>query len=311
MEARLFWISIGCGLYGLALRHALKTEKPRALVSAFFHALFTAAAMGLLGMLASSYMEKTESLAAWSLAGAVPGFLMGFVWAMKKSKDAPSFLNMLKEDLEWADTGFSAILLASIIMYGIVQAFKIPSGSMRMTFLEGDHLFVNKFIYGVHIPLTRRSLPALRPVQRGDIVIFRFPSEDPQNTYFGKDFIKRVIGLPGDTIEIRQKTVYVNGRPLVEPYTQHMDDHTYASVFYMPHEDLQKRWQEGLFAHAAGQNLRDNFGPVSVPPHHFFVMGDNRDFSFDSRFWGPLPQTYIKGRAWLLYWPLNRAGFVK
>src|SRR6185295_771539 len=109
---------------------------------------------------------------------------------------------LLKDNLEWADTGFSAILLASFVMFFFVQAFKIPSGSMRMTFVEGDHLFVNKFIYGFPIPLTKKKVAPLRSVKRHDIVIFRFPSDDPNSPHYGKDFIKRVVGLSGDKVQV-------------------------------------------------------------------------------------------------------------
>jgi signal peptidase I len=315
MEARLFWISLACGAYGLLLRQVLKNPSQTSRRTLpLFHALFTGAAGGLGGMLAASYLEQTDNLWTWSLAAAVPGFIIGLIWVRRKSQETESFERLLMEDLEWADTGFSAILLASVIMYGVVQAFKIPSGSMRMTFLEGDHLFVNKFIYGVPIPLTHRRLlvwKLSRPVRRGDIIIFRFPSEDSQSTYYGKDFIKRVIGLPGDKMEIRQKSVFVNGQPLQEPYAQHFDPNIYAPVFSMRSEEIQRQWETGDFARMAGQNLRDNFGPVVVPPHHYFMMGDNRDASFDSRFWGPLPDPYIKGKAWLLYWPFGRLGFAR
>ena len=307
MEARLFWISLACGLYGFLLRRVLKAPREKTLrLLPLFHAFFCGAVGGLLGMLASSYLEQTDHLWTWTIGAAIPGLAIGWIWARKKPKE--TFDLLLLEDLEWADTGFSAILLASIIMYAVVQAFKIPSGSMRMTFLEGDHLFVNKFIYGVPIPLTHKRIHALRAVRQGDIVIFRFPSEDPQNTYYGKDFIKRVIGLPGDTVEIRQKNVIVNGKALNEPYAQHLDPNIYPPVFSMGRGELQRQWESGDFARVAGQNLRDNFGPVTIPRGHYFMMGDNRDFSFDSRFWGPLPESYIKGKAWLRYWPFTRFG---
>jgi len=313
MEARLFWISMGCGLYSIILRSILKHRKnalPR-WVPFFFNSLFLAAAGGLAGMVAASYSDQNQKLLWWVLGMTGPGLIIGWLWDYAKPKKGNFLEQLMVEDLEWADTGFSAILLASVIMYAGIQAFKIPSGSMRMTFLEGDHLFVNKFIYGVHVPLTHKNLPAIRPIQRKDIIIFRFPTDDPENSYYGKDFIKRVIGLPGDTVQVKQKKVYVNGKPLDEPYAQHLDSTRYPQVFFMPKEDFQTLWEKGGLAHAAGQNLRDNFGPVVVPPNHYFAMGDNRDFSFDSRFWGPVPRSYIKGRAWVLYWPLSRFRIAK
>ena len=118
---------------------------------------------------------------------------------------------MIKDNLEWADTGFSAILLASVVMFFVVQAFKIPSGSMRMTFVEGDHLFVNKFIYGIPIPLTDKKVLPMRKVTPGDIVIFRFPAKNKDNPHYGKDFIKRCIALEGQKVQVIDKKVYVDG----------------------------------------------------------------------------------------------------
>ena len=151
-----------------------------------------------------------------------------------------------------------AILLALFIRTFVVQAFKIPSGSMKDTLLIGDHILVNKFIYGVKLPYLQRVIIPFKHPQRGDIVVFKFPIE-PE-----KDFIKRVVGVAGDVIEGHNKTIYVNGKPLVENYTIKTDSHIFP----------------------AGSQARDNFGPITVPENSLFVMGDNRDQSFDSRFWG-------------------------
>jgi signal peptidase I len=236
------------------------------------------------------------------------GYFLGNGWRPRLTWSSEENGVLLRESLEWADTGFSAILLAAVIMYFVVQAFKIPSGSMRSTLLEGDHLFVNKFIYGLRVPYTGKRVFRFREVQRGDVVVFRFPASSKESQHYGKDFIKRAIGLPGDTIEIKDKRVFVNGKEQVEPYAQFEDN------FLIPGPtallDDQKEFQD-LWVHRrtdrspAGENVRDNFGPVVVPPGTYFVMGDNRDRSYDGRFWGPMPDSNLKGRAWLLYLPFQ------
>ncbi len=172
-----------------------------------------------------------------------------------------------------------AFLIAIVIRTFVIQAFKIPSGSMIPTLLVGDHILVNKFLLGtpVDIPFTNVTLfrmPGLRKVQRGDVIVFKYP-EDPK-----RDFIKRVIGVGGDVVTEKDKVVYVNGSRLVEPYTQHVDDEIKPGQF----------------------DKRDNFGPVAVPEGDVFVMGDNRDQSYDSRFWGFVDDSQIKGKAIIIYW---------
>ncbi|MBU2575339.1 MAG: signal peptidase I [Elusimicrobia bacterium] len=217
--------------------------------------------------------------------------------------------------MEWSETIFSAVVLASVVMYLFIQAFKIPSGSMKMTFLEGDHLFVNKFIYGFRIPYTKKKVLSFGKISRGDIVVFQFPSSNPEETQcggrqYGKDFIKRVIGLPGDRVELRNGAVFINGKTLgEEPYVQYLDPRRYpGSNDKMPPEDYQRFWETRGLAKMISELVRDNFGPVTVPPGHYMVMGDNRDRSCDSRYWGPVPEYLIKGRAWFIYWPPSRMG---
>ncbi len=167
-----------------------------------------------------------------------------------------------------------ALILALFIRAFIVQAFKIPSGSMEPTLLIGDHLLVNKFIYGIHIPFTDIRLLPLRKPQRGDIIVFKFPKDR------SKDYIKRVIAVEGDTVEIRNKRVYVNGQPLDEPYAYYSDDTILPGTV----------------------DPRDNFGPIKVPKDSFFVMGDNRDRSYDSRYWGFVNIKDVEGKAFIIYW---------
>ncbi|MFO0753520.1 MAG: signal peptidase I [Thermodesulfovibrionales bacterium] len=168
----------------------------------------------------------------------------------------------------------TALLLALIIRAYVVQAFKIPSGSMIPTLLIGDHILVSKFIYGTKLPFSdKRILPLTKP-KKGDIVVFKYP-EDPS-----KDFIKRVVGVEGDVVEERNKVVYVNGAPQSESYVQHTD----------------------TVVRKGSLEPRDNFGPVLVPKDKLFVMGDNRDQSYDSRYWGYVDMKELRGKAFIIYW---------
>ncbi len=172
-----------------------------------------------------------------------------------------------------------AFVIAMVIRTFVIQAFKIPSGSMIPTLLVGDHILVNKFLLGtpVDIPFTDITLfhmPGLRTPKRGDIIVFKYP-EDPK-----RDFIKRVVGIGGDIVMEKDKSIYVNGSRLVEPYVQHVDDEIKPRQF----------------------DRRDNFGPIVVPKGSVFVMGDNRDQSYDSRFWGFVGDSAIKGKAIVIYW---------
>ncbi len=175
---------------------------------------------------------------------------------------------------EYIEAIVTALILALIIRAYIIQAFKIPSGSMIPTLLIGDHILVNKFIYGTKIPLTDKKILIWRSPEQGDIIVFKYP-ENPK-----KDFIKRVIATGGDVVEEKNKIVYVNGRALVEPFAHHFD----RSV------------------RPGGNDPRDNFGPVVVPKDKFFVMGDNRDQSYDSRYWGFVDRKDIRGKALMIYW---------
>jgi signal peptidase I len=178
---------------------------------------------------------------------------------------------------EYFESIVIAVILALFVRTWAVQAFKIPTGSMENNLLIGDHLLVNKFVFGPSATGLERSLLPMRDVRRGDIVVFKYPDE-PE-----RDFIKRVIGLPGDTVELRNKKVYVNGKPLNEPYVH----------FLEPAHEGQE---------VTSIDLRERYGPHRVPERHYFVMGDNRDNSQDSRYWGFLPRDYIKGRALMIYW---------
>jgi len=178
----------------------------------------------------------------------------------------------------------------------VVHAFRIPSGSMEPTLLVGDFLFANKFIYGLKIPFSHKRVLRIREPKPGDIVIFRAP-------YERRNLVKRCIAVGGDTVEIRNKVVYVNGKKLNEPYVKHIDPNIYPPL-KLGVNDYQRDWEQGRFFRMGGY-VRDNFGPVVVPKGHLFMMGDNRDNSLDSRFWGPLDEKYIIGEAMILYFSWN------
>ncbi len=181
---------------------------------------------------------------------------------------------------EYAEAIFIAVLLALFIRAFVVQAFKIPSGSMKPTLQIGDHILVNKFVYGIKIPFTDKELVPIGHPARQDIVVFRYPV-DPS-----KDFIKRVIGLPGDTVLIRDKIVFVNGQQLEEPYA------VFSDKRILP----------------ASASPRDNMNATTVPLNSLFVMGDNRDESYDSRFWNFVDMSQLKGKAFIIYWSWNSEG---
>ncbi len=181
---------------------------------------------------------------------------------------------------EWVEVIVVGLLVVSLFRGVVAQAYQIPSGSMEKTLLIGDFLFINKMIYGPELApgfhghtLFDVRFPAIRKPRPGDIIVFRYPL-DP-----AVDYIKRCVAVEGQTVELRNKVLYVDGKPQAEPYVTHGDPRVLRG----------------------GESPRDNFGPITVPPDHLFMMGDNRDNSFDSRFWGPLPLKLVKGKAMFLY----------
>jgi signal peptidase I len=190
---------------------------------------------------------------------------------LEKEKEPKSLRTLCQE---YSEAFVVAVILAILIRGILVQAFKIPSSSMETTLLVGDHILVNKFIYGIRIPFTDERWPRIKDPQRGDVIVFIFPEDRT------KDFIKRVIAVGGDTIEIRNKQVILNGEPVNNPYARFTD----RTIF------------------PEGSNPRDNMKPVKVPPNRLFVMGDNRDHSLDSRFWGTVPVEDVRGSAFLIYY---------
>lgn len=175
--------------------------------------------------------------------------------------------------LEWIRSILIALIIALFIRTFFVQAYKIPSGSMIPTLLVGDYLLVNKITFGIRNPIKDDFIYQWNMPKRQEIVVFTYPIDKKL------DFIKRVIGLPGDTVEIINKKVFVNGKPLEEPYVQFTDNEIYPKEI----------------------SPRDNFGPIKVPSGQLFVLGDNRDQSYDSRFWGFVPISSLKGKALIIY----------
>src|SRR5512147_955841 len=186
---------------------------------------------------------------------------------MARARQQKSQLQEYVEAILWA------VALTFVLRAFVIQAFRIPSESMVKTLLVGDFLFVNKFEYGPKLPFTHTRLPGLRQPRRGDVIVFQWPVNPT------KDFIKRCIATPGQTIEVRDKHVIVDGDTLREPYAVHIDP--------------------GV--HPQGYDVRDYFGPYTVKPGELFMMGDNRDNSNDSRFWGPVAMDLVKGRAMFIY----------
>ena len=180
---------------------------------------------------------------------------------------------------EYFESIVIAVILALFVRTWVIQAFKIPTGSMEQNLLIGDHLLVNKFVYAPAATAAERMLLPIGEYQRGDVLVFKYP-EDPE-----RDFIKRLIGLPGETIELRQSRVFINGEPIAEPYLDAM-----RQGGHMP------------------PDIRGTFGPQVVPEGHRFMMGDNRGDSQDSRYWGALPVGYVKGKAFVLYWSYKSEG---
>jgi signal peptidase I len=213
---------------------------------------------------------------------------------------------------EWAKVVQCATVLFLLVRAFFVEAYKIPSGSMEGTLLVGDFLLVNKLAYGAEVPFTGRRLPRLREPARGDVVVFQWPED------LSKNFVKRLVGLPGDTLAMRDGILMVNGRSQAEAYAIHTEPGVDPSF-----EDF--RWQReyraasvrdeggrpGLLAapaHAArvadpiDRPSRNNWGPLVVPPAHYFVLGDNRDNSLDSRYWGFVPDSLLRGRPMVVYY---------
>ena len=202
---------------------------------------------------------------------------------------------------DWTMTVAAAVVLFLVIRTFAVEAFKIPTGSMENTLRVGDFLLVDKAIYGAEIPGTRWHLPALREPELGDVIVFN-PPHDPE-----KNYVKRLVGMPGDTLEMRNKVLRRNGVPLAEPYARYIDREGDAV-----HPGMG--WQSSALiasTHRGTHPSRDNWGPLVVPDGHYFVLGDNRDNSEDSRYWGFVDREKIRGRPWFVYYSFDPTASVE
>lgn len=212
-----------------------------------------------------------------------------------------------EKTVDWIEAILFALVAAFIIKSFFIQSYMVFSGSMERTLLINDFLFVNRLKYSTNLPFTSEELIRYRNPQRGDIIVFKFPID-------GRPFVKRCVGLPGDTVEVRNKILFVNGKSFDEPFAVHIDpDRTFPhlrelSAAGVTQEQYQKIWEDGEFYRNSyiGMTARDNFGPVVVPKDHYFMMGDNRDNSDDSRFWGPLHRKYVIGTPFLYYFSIDK-----
>lgn len=323
MEIKVFFIGLIMGAYAfLAGKIVQKKEYKKQLKCALWHGIFWACAGGIIFLMLTVNFDNGQTSGIWYLIGKyklliwpaviLTGWAVGFLLARKK--DEKALETKIKSDLEWAETIYPVMLIGGVFMYFLFQGFRIPSGSMKNTLLIGDHLFVNKFIYGTRVPFTDKKTLKVRDVKRGDIVVFRFPSSSPSEIYcggpqYGRDFIKRVIGLPEETVELRNGRVFINGTELEEHYTRFVDTERIPSyTVNLPQDSFAAVWTSRQLGNIYGESIRDNFGPVVVPTGTYFTMGDNRDRSCDSRFWGPVPVENIKGKASNIFWPPTRIG---
>jgi len=247
--------------------------------------------------------------------------LKGIIHEMEqglKAKDEPGLAKVLKGYQDFKGAHFSGIqinktwetikellwivLIVLLIRWLAIEPFRIPSGSMIPTLLVGDQLMVNKFIYGWQIPFTTRHLTNFKKPERGEIIVFKFP-DNPR-----EDYVKRVVGLPGDQVMMRDGILFINGREVPRQYVAAYagpDDGGFCAEYDLYLEKLDSREHQLILCHRS--HLGDDYGPVDVPEGYLFGMGDNRDNSADSRTWGFIPQDNIKGRAWFIHLPLNPA----
>ena len=214
--------------------------------------------------------SKSHPAPAHGASPAGPRERLAFWRRFRAENEAPK--SRLRQNVESLGV---ALLVALLVRSSVVEAFWVPSGSMLPTIQIGDHLFVNKLAYGMHLPFVSREITQWRPLHRSDIVVFRSPI-DPQI-----DLIKRVIAIGGDVVEIRNKHLFINAEPVPDPHASFTDPRVHDTT------------------------PRDNFGPVTVPSGKFFVMGDNRDQSYDSRYWGFADERDVKGQATFIYWSWN------
>lgn len=322
MEQRLFIAA--CVMYAFTwltrwLKRKEKINSRRAF--AWWHTVFTVIILSCVWWVFAFIMGEggLAPIPVWKkcAAGIITLGLAVYGYKRALQADTPRQQKIMKEDLDWANTVYFAGFVASLVMFFLVQAFKIPSASMENTLLIGDHLFVNKAVYGFRVPFTKKHFLPFKQVEREDIVIFTFPATHKEQIncgglQYGKDFVKRVIGMPGDKVEVRRGRVWLNDEELPQqPYERYEELERVPKEGEYDMTEYQALWKTHRLDNELGMELRDNFGPVIVPENTYFVMGDNRDNSCDSRFWGPVPRENIKGKAWFIHWPVSRWRIIK
>ena len=331
MSEKVFFLGMIAGVYYL-FSHYLKTRgrfSGDTVLTCCWHAVFSAIVVFVPAVLLAVGMDNrrgavlseqlfTNGQMAFGILAALGGVLYALLRGCAVKAEIKNGLNqVIKKDMEWSSAIFSTMLAASIIMGVLIQSYVIQADSMEKTLLGGDQVLLNKIVFGLPIPFTDKKVFKLRPVRRNDLLAFRFPSQDPDEfqcggKQYGKDIVKRVIGMPGDTVEIRKGKLYVNGElDAFDTFGNYIDGERYpkSNRKFEPGE-YQYLWENRRLGNLLREKAMDNFGPVTVPPANYLVLGDNRDRSCDSRQWGPVPEKYVQGSVVFIYLPLSRLGVV-
>jgi len=323
MEQKLFILGIISLIFYLISKKLinnglLDNRKPLIIWNMFSMAVFAIVFIVILSVIVQNSGTGHELGEGFLLTSAgifLTAIIIGFFQARGGGEE--KIKKVQDDNIEWFSTIYFAALLASFVMFFFVQAFKIPSSSMEKTLLKGDHLFVSKMTYGIRFPYSQERHFPIKKVSRGDIIIFKFPSDSKTEKYCGssqydKIFVKRIIGLPGETVETKGEQVFINGKPLPESYANYDNiRRNFLEEKKDSPEEYQRIWENRNLGKHYGMYLRDSFGPVVVPEDSYFVMGDNRDHSCDSRFWGPVPKENISGTPLFIHWPIDRMGIIK